>query len=288
MTIGEAMKQAWPLGVATYTLRKIEQAVELGTGCQQYWYRGHPREFPLLVPKIHREPLHSARENIEFWAGQRFRLRGRLFTSKVPRWGDYISWLMLMQHNGVPTRLLDWTESVLVALFFATDDMEHDGELWGMNPSDLNAHSDNCRICMPDDRRIRYLAAEVFIDRKDLPELAKRLALANVPERPLAFIPPFEFPRMAAQMSRFTIHPSIDGNALIEFLVRDEKHLVRYLVPRDCKRQLRRNLASLGITRETLFHSLESLAETIQEEILEKDYPLLAPPHFDETDCTPD
>ncbi len=188
---------------------------------------------------------------------------------------------MLMQHNGVPTRLLDWTESVLVALFFATEDLDHDGELWCMNPTDLNSHS-GCRICMPDDPRIKYLAAEVFIDPKKLPKLTESLELEDAPRLPLAFFPPFEFPRMAAQMSRFTIHASIDGNALIEFLVRGEKHLVRYQVPKEDKPQLRRNLALLGITHETLFHSLESLAKTIQDEILQEDYLLLAPPHFNE------
>jgi len=134
---------------------------------------------------------------------------------------------------------------------------------------------------MPDDPRVRYLAAEVFVEPVRLPKLAVDLDLQSPPDAALALIPPFEFPRMAAQMSRFTIHPSRDGNAMIEFLLRSEDCLVRYTVPAGNKATLRKNLASLGVSEETLFHSLDSLAKTIREEICEKDYDLVNPPHFE-------
>jgi FRG domain len=283
MTRTEALNQAWPGGVATYQLRGIEDAIKLRTACQQYWFRGHSQIFGSLTPAVHRPPFYSARENIEFWAGQRFRLRARSFTSRVPDWGDHLLWLLMMQHHGVPTRLLHWTESILVALYFAAGDpIEEPGEVWCMNSSQLNWHG-GYKLCGPNDPPIRYLAAEAFLDPQRLPTLAENLGLERVPTTALALVPPFELPRMSAQMSRFTIHPSPDATALIEFLVRGEENLVRYTVPAASKLTLRKGLASLGISHETLFHSLESLARTIREEILEKDYELAMPPHF-ETD----
>lgn len=282
MTHAEALNQAWPSGIATRTLYRIEDAVKIGTNLRYYFFRGHPQIFKWLLPTIYRAPFsQTLHENVEFWAGQRFRLRARSFVSRVPEWGDHLSWLLMMQHYGAPTRLLDWTASILVALYFAVGDPSVEpGEVWCMHPSVLNWHS-NRQICGPDDPPIRYLAAEVFLEPKQLPGFAEDLGLKTPPTLPLALIPAFEFPRMAAQMSRFTIHPSCDGASMIEFLLRTEQYLVRYTVPAASKAKLRKDLAALGISHDTLYQSLESLARTIKEEILEEDFALENPPQFE-------
>ena|ERR1017187_442970 len=264
-------------------LRNIQDAIKIGADLRHCWFRGHPKIFGSLLPGVYRPPFWSARENIEFWAGQRFRLRAASYHADLPTWDDYVSWLLLMQHHRVPTRLLDWTENVLVALYFTVSASEgEDGEMWCMDNGELNWRSANWAACFPDTPPIRYLAAAAFLGKEELAKYAIEVHCPTI-NGPLALVPPCQFPRMAAQMSRFTIHPSTDPQEQIEFLLRGPS-LVRYIVPANAKRDLAGHLARLGFSHETLYRSLDALGQTIRDEIIEADFEKKPPPTFPGTD----
>ncbi len=72
-----------------------------------------------------------------------FTSKAHLYTSHLPSEDDHLSWIAAMQHHGVPTRLLDWTYSPYVALFFAVANQgeEDRAGVWAIHTSPLNERS---------------------------------------------------------------------------------------------------------------------------------------------------
>ena len=101
-------------------------------------------------------PLKSSFERAAEWAGchstklrkieldlfHQFRRRAHLYYEKVPKESSVLEWLALMQHHGAPTRLIDFTKSFYVALFFAISEVAHrqsgTAAVWALNHSFTN------------------------------------------------------------------------------------------------------------------------------------------------------
>jgi hypothetical protein len=78
------------------------------------WYRGQADATWGLTPTIGRNPDHL---QAELTIIKLFRQNARPHLREYP--GTDWEWVFLMQHHRAPTRLLDWSESPLVALYFA-------------------------------------------------------------------------------------------------------------------------------------------------------------------------
>jgi len=175
---------------------------------------------------------------------------------------------------------LDWTESVLIALYFVvSENKSFDGEFWAMYPDALNGRSGRFGIDIPKNRSLRYIATEPVCGNPE--RLKEELELVDIPKYPLAIQPSMNFSRMVSQLSTFTIHPKPLPNCTIPDLLQDEENLVRYIIPANSKGKLLTDLAALGITPRTLRPDLDSLSATIKQEARIVAYGPPAPPPCD-------
>jgi len=261
-----------------YTITKIEDIVKIGKSLPHSWFRGQSKEWE-LKPKVFRSDFLKIflemRSDIEFILADEFKKRSPPLLDDLPK--SNLEWLFLMQHHGLPTRLLDWTESPLIASYFAVSNHNSKaGELWAMNPDALNKQGNNIGLPALEKSQLRYLAEEPFIPKEinnkepkfynpgSNAELLRSLDLNQEPKYPIAFKPPKNLPRMVSQFSAFTIHPKpIESNRGISDLLTEKTCLIRYNIPSKHKKGILRDLFSLGISRGTIFQDLDSLCDDV-------------------------
>lgn len=219
----------------------------------QIWFRGQSVFNWKLQPTF----LRKDKNITEFTLITKFRQNASLLIPKAP--SNYFDWLFQMQHHGVPTRLLDWTESALTALYFAVEDERNakkDATLWILLPTELNKnaniYSDEIfYIPSFDDLVLKNYNPEVFHQEKN----TKLLPVAAIASRNNS--------RMQAQLGVFTISHR-DKTPIEE--IGDKKHVWRYKIPQSKKKAIKSELALLGITKFQVFPELTSIGEIINKE----------------------
>lgn len=137
------------------TIQCLDEFVSLITRIddeQSYrmWYRGQSDYSWELVPSVQR--ADNMGKHYEQYITTNFMIQAMRLNPQMPQQYDRSSWLTLMQHYGLPTRLLDWSESPLVALYFALSSQEDkDAAVWALNPMKLNKKVEygayTCTVC---------------------------------------------------------------------------------------------------------------------------------------------
>ena len=167
-------------------------------------------------------------------------------------------WLALGQHRGLPTRLLDWTYSPLVALHFTTEDpVEYgaDGAVWCVNFVEANRR-------LPQKlRRImqREGSETVTVDMlSSFRSLSEFDALARSPF--LVFLePPAIDRRILNQFALFSLMSSARAT-MDDWLRQHQDFCRRVVIPAKLKWEIRDKLDQANVNERVLFPDLDGLS----------------------------
>ncbi len=203
-------------------------------------YRGHGAASFRLRPKVGRAlPPENTNSKVvnESLMLELFRRQSvdRVEVANINDW----ELLAIAQHHGLPTRLLDWTRSPLVALYFGV-----------------------CKECESrhKDGRPRREDAEILAWRCCKEDLSNPLP-ASGPLRiakTIRYIPRMVTSRLRAQSGVFTVH-----SKPAEDFVPDGS-LVRIRIPFKERKDLKRSLFQHGVHEAVLFPDLDGLARHIE------------------------
>lgn len=169
----------------------------------------------------------------------------------LPR--DNSSWdnFFTMQHHGIPTRLLDWSETFGVALYFAIKGCQGDAAIWVLDPFELNR---------------AVLGREEVLHPTDLPGTYHQYYIGTdrLPfEGRVAVLSPLRNNRrIAQQRAIFTLHDDLDTPLETAYpdLVR------KIIIPAVVVPQAEQFLRLAGVTEYILFPDLDGLARELKRE----------------------
>jgi hypothetical protein len=172
-------------------------------------------------------------------------------------------YLVSAQHHGVPTRLLDWTYSPLIAAHFATlprREEDTDRAVWRLDWQRVHRH-------------FRFPALALGLDdlghtpRAGAPLTPWELFEADPTDRPFACMvePPSVDPRMVGQSAAFTLC-SDNTLSFDAFLARHglDDALSRIVIPAAHVARIRDQLDMVGADERRLFPDLDGVAAKLR------------------------
>jgi hypothetical protein len=186
---------------------------------------------------------------------------------------DFMTWLSVAQHHGLPTNLMDWSVNPLVGLYFAVEDgfsdrkIENDGEIWAFDLVSLRQrsrpymscflHLDEMYLPVPGDPRRQ-------LQRSTEENTLKEIFRGERLNRPIVIVPRLTARRIDSQAARFVYWDGLDD--LVEHTSKHEairpwRSLERMCyIPADRKTSIARELATYRIHPGTIKADLDGYA----------------------------
>lgn len=233
---------------------------------QSLWYRGCTMSKNTLLPYLYRHKVMLKPEDLATLERQlmtRFRQRSMPYHDRMLN--DDWEALFYMQHYGVPTRLLDWTENPLIALHFALmptlpprgGTAERDAAVWILDPVKWNRHAL---------RHLRFDGGVLTPDDEAAKGYRPVPKFEGMHNLPVALYGAHNSARIVAQQGVFTIfgrgsRPMEEVHELERF---PSACLTKVIISRSKVVSMRKSLLNHGITESVVYPDLEGLAREIK------------------------
>lgn len=215
------------------------------------WFRGQDNANFHLVAKAFRPEYVKANERDIL---NDFKQKACLVSGVHPvdEWG----WIILGQHYGLPTRLLDWSDNPLQALYFAcqsavnSNGEEQDGKLFVLQPDKMNQET------LGDDSAPSPILLEEREDkcRPYLPD-----SFDPKGNSPLAVVAMDDFPRIGAQNGCFTVCSDYE----YKYDDPEQKVIRQFIIPAEKKETILGELDFLGVDAASTYPDLDHLAQQV-------------------------
>jgi hypothetical protein len=217
------------------------------------WYRGQADQSWDLIPSIHRNDYAIN----ETYITNDFYIRVKQVIDNPPAKDNFSAWMAMMQHYGLPTRLLDWSMSPLIAAFFATEKYEKhkdvDACIWALFPRLLNKNEGFGNFVMPNDAySVQQMLVRAFKNSEPIDnQFEDKIIACCSTEKDL---------RMYSQQATFTVHNS--NRKLTDICTSDM--LYKIIIPKANKEYFFESLSYFGINQSFIYPDMEHIAYEIK------------------------
>lgn len=220
-------------------------------------YRGTSDALWSLVPSLNRICSHNlALES------QLFRSFRKYGYAELAQYSGFWQLLPVAQHHGLPTRLLDWTYSPLVAAHFATEDTskyDRDGVIWCLDVTDFHPF-------LPDSlrRKLTDTDSNIFtigMLESRIPNFEEMRGLSDDPYA-IFFEPSSMIDRIANQYALFSV-VSDPAVMLADIIEKRNIPCRRIIIPREVKLEIRDKLDYINISERMIYPGLDGVCRWI-------------------------
>lgn len=201
------------------------------------------------------------RPELEYHILRNFRKYAR--TSEPNLTNTQLRSLVLAQHHGLPTRLLDWTYSPFIAMHFATSNTERydiDGVIWKIDFVKVNELiPEPLKALLWKEKCNAFTVEMLESEFSNVQKFDEVIGPGNV----LFFEPPSIDDRIVNQFALFSIM-SDATSVLDDWLLQHPDVYRRLIIPSGLKWEIRDKLDQANITERVLFPGLDGLANWLK------------------------